>query len=255
MLRGRLAALAVLVALAAGSPLATGAGASPTAAKRTVLLLGDSLTAETAPSYVPPVGWKVQVLARAGIAPCDWLTEPHPNFYDLIALHPSVVIIETAGNDITACMRLDGALPPVGSPAYFARYESSLATVVSLAERAGATVVMLAPPPLLEPHLGAALTTLLDWAVTSEHVAVSLSPRMAVSLRGAFTVDLPCLRGETARQGCVAGEIPVRTVDDKYHLHFCPRKRDFAPGFTCIVYSSGERRWAAATMRLLRTYG
>jgi len=201
---------------------------------------------------VPPTGWQLEVDAWPGIAPCDWLTGGHPNFYDDIKKRPAAVVIETAGNDRTKCMKVGGALPVVGSPAFIARYESSLSTIFSFSRAYGATVILLDAPPLLEPHLGAALATIDAWAQGVEHVATSSAPRDAVSLHGAFAVALPCLRGETAKDGCRRGWIPVRTTNAKYHLHFCPYDADFTYFFTCSVYSSGEVRWARATMRLLK---
>lgn len=222
------------------------------APSRVALLLGDSLTRETTPRLVPPTGWKLEVDAYPGIAPCDWLTGGHPNFYDDIKKRPAAVVVETAGNDRTKCMKLNGALPVVGSPAFIARYESSLSTIFSFSRAYGATVILLDAPPLLEPHLGAALATIDAWALDVEHVATSSAPSDAVSLHGAFSEELPCLRGETAKDGCRGGWIPVRTMDAKYHLHFCPYDADFTYFFTCSVYSSGEVRWARATMGLLK---
>lgn len=186
------------------------------------------------------------------MAPCDWLSDPTPNFYSaMAAVHPAVVLIETAGNDVTRCMRVHGALPAIGSSAYLLRYESALATVVAVSRRAGARVILLAAPPLLEPHLGAALAAIDEWAARTEHVEDALAPRRSVSLHDGFALKLRCLPTEAAQQGCVDGEIAVRTVDDYYHLHFCPRVRDLTFFFTCAVYSSGETRWARSTMSLL----
>lgn len=230
-----------------------GPGASRGATPRLALLLGDSLTAETAPVFVAPSGWRLQIDAHPGIAPCDWLSGPHPNFYDDIKQRPAAIVIETAGNDRTRCMEVNGALPHVGSPTFLARYEAALSTIVALSHDYGARVILLAPPPLLEPHLGAALASILAWAQQAAHVATSTSPRTAVSLHGAFTEALPCLPSESARRGCREGQIPVRTIDATYHLHFCPHAADFTRQFTCAAYSSGEVRWARATMWLLHT--
>ncbi len=227
------------------------AAASHVTSTRVALLLGDSLTSETARVFEPPPGWQLAFIARPGMAPCDWLADAPPNFYSAMAVHPAVVIIETAGNDSTGCMRVHGSFPAVGTPAYLSRYEAALATIFAMSRRDGARVILLAPPPLLEPHLGTALAEVVDWASQVEHVTTSFGPRRSVSLNDGFALELRCLPGETAQQGCVDGEIPVRTLDDYYHLHFCPHVRDFTFFFTCAVYSSGETRWARATMSLL----
>lgn len=85
----------------------------------------------------------------------------------------------------------------------------------------------------------------------TEHVHVADGPRRSVSLHDRFALRLRCLRDETAQDGCVDGEIPVRTLDAAYHLHFCPYVADITFFFTCAVYSSGQTRWARATMSLL----
>jgi len=242
----------VLVAVAVAVAFAAIPGSSRAATVRTALLLGDSLTAETAPAFVAPSGWKLEVLAHPGIAPCDWLTDPHPNFYDYMTKRPSAVIIETAGNYRTNCMSMRGSYSAAGSSVFLSRYKSALSTIFAIARNDGAAVVLLAPPPLLVPHRDAALSAVLTWARVTEHVKTAVAPRAAVSRHGAFTETLPCLSTETAMVGCVRGRIAVRTLDAKWHLHFCPHVEDITPFFTCAVYSSGETRWARATMRLLR---
>jgi hypothetical protein len=244
------AALAVS-ALAVGSSPPRAASATGTIT-RGALLLGDSLTSETAPVDRAPRGWRLWFIARPGEAPCDWLTEPTPNFYSAIALHPSVVLIETAGNDNTRCMRVHGAEPSIGSPGYLSRYETALSTIFAVSRRDGAVVILLAAPPLLEPHLGAALVTIDHWAKRTQKVAVAYGPRKSVARNDGFALRLRCLPGETKKLGCANGEIPVRTLDGHFHEHFCPYVRDITFGFTCAVYSSGEARWARATMSLLR---
>ena len=243
---------AALVLVVAAVGFAAIPDSSRAATVRTALLLGDSLTAETSPVFVAPSAWKLEILAHPRIAPCDWLTDTHPNFYDEMAKRPSAVIIETAGNFRTKCMTVRGSSSGAGSRAFLSRYKSALATIFADAKRDGATVVLLAPPPLLVPHRDAALSMILTWARVTEHVKTSIAPSAAVSLHGKFTETLRCLSGETAMLGCVKGKIVVRTLDAKWHLHFCPYAKDFTPFFTCAVYSSGETRWARATMRLLR---
>lgn len=244
-------AAAALVVATASVTLVVGSGPSRAATSRVALLLGDSLTAETARVFQPPAGWQLAFIAKPGMAPCDWLTNATPDFYSAMAVHPAVVIVQTAGNDSTGCMRMHGSFPAVGTQAYLSRYESALSTIITVSRQDGARVILLAPPPLLEPHLGAALTAVDNWASRVEHVAISYGPRRSVSFHDGFALQLHCLPGETAQEGCVDGEIPVRTLDDYYHLHFCPLVRDLTYFFTCAVYSSGETRWARATMSLL----
>jgi hypothetical protein len=91
------------------------------------------------------------------------------------------------------------------------------------------------------------------WA--KRRMQVSGAPRWAVSIDGQPALYMKCLESETAADGCAFGQIPVRTVDEAGHLHFCPYRRDFTRIYTCAVYSSGEHRWARALMRLIRADG
>ena len=249
----RLAAVALSGLVLAAALVAAAPPSHAAAPKRTALLLGDSLTTETWPDFTAPRGWRLTEYAYPGIAPCDWLTGRGANFYKQMASqHPKAVLLETAGNDATACMKVNGAFPAVGSTAYLAKYEQALATVFRVAARDGAVVVLLTPPPLLEPLLGPAMNQLMAWAHYQQHVDVALATRVALSVGGQFSLYLPCRRGETLRDGCAGGRIAVRTIDQTYHLHFCPYLKDFTPVFTCATYSSGQERWATAAMQVLR---
>jgi hypothetical protein len=66
----------------------------------------------------------------------------------------------------------------------------------------------------------------------------------AVAPKDRFVWTRPCLSNETAAMGCTAGTIKVRQPDG---IHLCPVTPE-QPGH-CPVYSSGERRFAAAVTR------
>jgi len=250
-LRGRGVVAVLCALLAAGAASAVAAGSSRVSTPRVALLLGDSLTSESMPVFVAPSGWHLEFDAWPGMAPCDWMIGFHPNFLDDIKQRPAVVMIETAGNDATKCMRVDGRLPAVGSPAYLARYKNALSTIFAIAHNYGVPVILIAPPPMLVPHVDVALKSVLAWAHAIKHVHTSWLPRESVALFGAFTEALPCMGTETASLGCERGWILVRTLNTKYHVHFCPYVEEFTLRFTCAVYSSGETRWTRAVMRLL----
>ncbi len=242
-----LALLLVAACLGFGGVVAaTPSGASR---DRLALLLGDSLTSETKPVYVAPPGWRLEFLAYPGIAPCDWLRGS--TLRRLLNRHPSLVLVETASNDYTACMRVDGTLPVLGDAAFLRRYEQSLTTVFQDAHRVHATVVYLDPPMFFEPAVQRASIALDRWARSK--VRVSGAPRWAVTVDGKPVVYMHCLASETAADGCLFGQIPVRTVDELGHVHFCPHHADFTAVYTCSVYSSGEHRWARAVDRLIRS--
>ena len=72
---------------------------------------------------------------------------------------------------------------------------------------------------------------------------MAYGPQQAVAPGSNFTSTLPCLPTEKKVQGCVAGQIIVRSPDG---THFCPTEMVFPN--PCPVYSSGEKRWGAATV-------
>jgi hypothetical protein len=221
---------------------------------RTVLLAGDSLTSETRKLFARK-GWTIKVYAYPGTAPCDWLTSWHPNLVDLLRRRPAYLFIETAGNNSTKCMEhANGSRVQPGTLEYFYRYKTALSTIFALAAHAGVRTVYLAPPPMTEHNLNKANLYLARWVAKGPGhpgVIVSYAARNAVSRGGKFALFLPCLATETATTGCAAGVIPVRTVNDPVHTHFCPYEGDWVKGFLCGAYSSGEHRWAAAVDKLI----
>ena len=230
-----------------------GFGAPSSASReRVALLLGDSLTSETRPVFVAPRGWRLEFLAFPGVAPCDWL-HGRTNFYRLIARHPAAVLIETAANDYTSCLKVDGKLPVLGSAAFLHRYEQSLLTIARVAGRHGARVIYVDAPPFFTPSLQRASVALDRWART--RLPTTTLPRWAVSVDGHAALYMRCQRGETEADGCAFGMIPVRTLNESGHLHFCPYLVDFTKEYTCSTYSSGEHRWARAVMKVLRERG
>jgi hypothetical protein len=137
----------------------------------------------------------------------------------------------------------------IGTEPYFAAYESALSTVDALGKHYGAKVIYLAPPPMDSTGQEASDQVIMKWAASV--MKESYRPRNAVSNEGAFTLYLPCLQSETDNAECVDGQIPVRELDTKEHVHFCPYWQDVSTKFTCTIYSSGEHRWAAAVDSLI----
>ena len=117
-------------------------------APKLALFYGDSIMYEarhamTHAFRVTP-GWTLRIRSFPGVAPCDWL--PYLDS-DLKTLHPAVVVLETMGNDFTACMtRVTGTR---GSGAYYAKYRSDFYTFFDASSRAGATFVFVRPLPVL----------------------------------------------------------------------------------------------------------
>jgi hypothetical protein len=74
--------------------------------------------------------------------------------------------------------------------------------------------------------------------------AMSIDAATSVAPKNTFVWTKPCLSNETAAMGCSNGRIRVRQPDG---IHLCP-VTPAQPGH-CPMYSSGERRWAAAVTR------
>ena len=227
-----------------------------------LLNIGDSLTlqagADPKSGTVLGVKWKVADFAASGAAPCDWLRNgglirhltgaPTLGAY-LRALHPTVVTVETAGNNVSQCMRDGGAPIPQDSALYLERYQSDLSTLFALLGRYDRRTVFLAAPPMAY-YVPAGAERILEMVQTTltprfKNLRVNLGPRLALSgASGAFALYLPCLATETETLGCTNAEIQVRSYDG---VHFCPARVDQLLG-TCPVYASGAYRWSHAVL-------
>jgi hypothetical protein len=234
-----------LLGFAAAPAVAARRPGSAATARKTVIVYGDSVVYESsheiATAFAATKKWSYHVRAYIALAPCDYLPMLRA---DLAALHPAVVVIQTMGNDLSACMTR--VTTDRRSPAYFAKYRADLHALFRDASRAGAKVQFLQPLPVLAAEFNAALNRIgaiaKAEAAKFKGVKVSAGPRNAVTDAGKFTLRKACLPGETRARGCTAANrILVRAPD---HVHLCPIR--LVNG--CAVYSSGAVRFAAAVV-------
>jgi hypothetical protein len=245
------AALALLVPL----PFAT-RSASAAPAPGTVLIYGDSIMAQAAPTataaFATHAGWSVVFSTFPGEALCDWLPAVST---DLATYHPTLVVLETMGNTETACTT--GLT--FGSSAWLDRYTTDLATFYATVTATGAKVEFLKPLPVSNlaveyvygyANANAGLTALNNAATAQallyHGVSVSRGPRFSVSTStGAYTATKACLASETVAEGCDAttSEVSVRSEDG---LHLCDITA--YPDVTCQTYSSGALRYGEAVV-------
>ena len=214
-----------------------------------LLEFGDSLTREAEPTITAAFktnpSYSISVHGQIGMAPCDFLLGITTALDS--AANYRLLVLQTAGNSQSPCMREPGQCArcymPIGSPEWAAKYRTDLNAIVALAESKGTAVLFVSTPPVagvasnrvavyntVEPHL----------ALDHPLVVFTDDARFSVAKPdGSFTATRPCLPGETAAVGCVAGRIPVRAPDG---LHFCPT------GFAipCPEYSSGAFRFGTA---------
>jgi len=253
---GRIMAMALV--LTASVLWAAPAGA--THVPKVAIVYGDSLTWESTPDLIADANLhptiSVQYHSFPATAPCVW-AQWLPA--DLAQFHPAVITIESAGNGFNSqatCM-VDGNGIPLadGSPGFFANYTASLTTLFSEASAAGTKVEFFEGPPMLDPTRNADVIQVAQIAQSlAAHypgVTVSTAPRLTVSSHGAYVPYMHCLTIETAAEGCVNHQIAIRTTitGPQQGLHFCPGGLSATWPGLCATYSSGEYRWAKATMK------
>ena len=207
----------------------------------TVVVYGDSLMVEAGTTFAAGMGGSGLTVTEhvfGGVALCDWLGRI-PG--DLAEITAEAVVLQFTGNNLTGCMAGVGDIP--------AKYATDLETAFDLVatEVAPAAVFVLAAPPS-QVSDGVAFNAALEAVTTTRGGTWVPQTRDALTDAGAFAWELPCLPDEPPERGCRAdGRIVVRSPDGS---HFCPVKEPF----TCHpVYSSGARRFGAATTDAVRT--
>lgn len=243
------------------------APASPASATtpKTALIYGDSLTYESrfqiASRFALKTGWIPHVHAFGGLAPCNWASWVDA---DLAAYQPSIVGMLTAGNSgglsgIGSSCMVDGNGVPLamGSGAYYAKYQTDLATILAKVTATGARVVFFAAPPFSDP-VRTTITKQLTVIATNlayQYHGVSISSTVRSALGLAYTDTKPCLATETPEMGCnvTTGRIPIRTLPGHVDsgLHLCPAGLVAGTAGVCSTYSSGEFRFARAEVNAL----
>lgn len=238
---GKLVGLWTLVVLLIASVAAPAGATKP---PKLVLVYGDSLTWESAWTLQKP-GWDVVLKAFPGTAPCDWLGTLAG---DVAAYKPQAVELETAGDPVSPCMQGDA----IDSAPYLAKFNADIGTFFATVTAAHVPMVFVESPPMPDPTWNAAVTSIDQMAVTHaaqyHGVSIATTPRKKVTLRGAYVDYMKCLKSETAAQGCVAGQIAVRSLVAT-RGHFCPTGLPSTLPFECAEYSSGEWRYGTAELK------
>jgi hypothetical protein len=243
--------LLLIVASFAGTCAPAGASAASKGTKVAVIF-GDSLTYESEAFIVAPAGWDIDEYAIGGLGVCDLLAGLRRTLKTVP--HPARIAIETAGDNVTQCMRdRDGNQLQIGTPAYFTKINRDLRSFFSLASKSGARTTFIEAPPMLDSTWNAAIDEIDASAseLAAKYVGVSITaaPRNRVSKNGAYVAYMKCSAVEAATDGdgCVNGKIPVRTVvGGQTGTHLCPTGIQTPPDPPCAEYSSGERRYGSA---------
>ena len=249
-----LSSIGLILAVAAVASLGAGyfskQASAATVVPKSALIYGDSLTWESTWEinnvFAPKKGWTVNVHSFPATAPCDWLGWLPT---DLATYHPTVVSFTSAGNPSSNCMTGDALT--IGTDAYYAKYTQDINDMFAQVTATGAKFVYIAGPPFGDPVRDAAVIKInaiaKQLAANYHGVSYSNAARVALSKNNKYTDYLPCLRTETAAQGCSNGLIAIRTLTGlQAGLHLCPQglPSDF-PWF-CTTYSSGEFRYGRA---------
>jgi len=136
----------------------------------------------------------------------------------------------------------------LGTPQYYAKYQSDTQTAISLFRAIGSKVVLVGLPLDNNAGLSQNVTQLnqIFQGLAAANLGVTYDDAgQAVMANGQFTWTLPCLPGEPCTGP--AGTNIVRAPDG---VHFCPNgQTTLVSGFEeCDVYSSGALRFAAAML-------
>jgi hypothetical protein len=209
-----------------------------------IIVYGDSLVSEAGSDFVSlagDYGAAAQVRTYGGTATCDWLATMAA---DAQAWQPTAVVIAFSGNAFSPCM----SGYEIGTPPYYAKYESDTQTAIDIFRAIGSKVVLAGLPLDANAGLSQNVTQLnqIFQALADRNVGVTYDDAgQAVEANGQFTWTLPCLAGEPCTGP--AGTNVVRAPDG---IHFCPDGHTTPIGGLeeCDVYSSGALRFASAML-------
>ncbi|MEI7888726.1 MAG: hypothetical protein WCI34_00330 [Actinomycetes bacterium] len=216
----RTTALLLLTAL-----LSVGCGQSGDGLKK-VNLYGDSLSVESAPFIKAALAksGKVSFLSRAesGSAPCDWRGIIQ---HDVSTRPPDVALVETYGNNASACQRgVGGTRPVFDTPGYWRMYHKDLDQLIKSFPRSTYVILLSAPAAAMDmktghSHKAHMLALMRSIAHTRRNVtAVNAGGRLEFPA-GHFARILPCVAKTPCPNHPKPGMAVVRAKDG---LHFCP---------------------------------
>ena len=209
-----------------------------------IALYGDSLASEAGQDFAvlaADAGASVRVRTFPGSATCDFLSSMAA---DAEEWQPTAAVLAFSGDNFTPCMAGD----KLGTPQYFAKYESDTQAAISIFRSVGTKVILVGLPLDESASLSENVSALnqIFQSLAASNIGVTYDDAgQAVMAGGQFTWTLPCLTGEP----CTGpdGTNVVRAPDG---VHFCPNgQTTLVAGLEqCDVYSSGAFRFAAAML-------
>ncbi|HET6953340.1 MAG TPA: hypothetical protein VFI47_23365 [Acidimicrobiales bacterium] len=241
-----------MVALGATLAVAVAVREPPAPPDGLVILYGDSLSTEASGTFVKELRRTsaAEIITRPvpGASPCDAL----PAMQADLALAPTVVVIQYVGNNVSPCTRGPGGERLTGD-ALAARFDADVRAATDMFATAGTRVVLVGGPDAPGLDGGATLAIVdvyerivTEWAGRDIGRVRYADAAATVTDDHHFVDRLPCEPDEDAAQGCVDGQVVVRTDD---RIHFCPAPLD---GLTCPVESPGARRFGTEMARVAR---
>jgi hypothetical protein len=244
-----LTAAVALLGACGGSSGHAGAHDTSTTAGRPlprVEIFGDSLTVQADGALVAlgrAHGLDVSVTAYFGLAPCDYA----PLVRRAIATRPAALVLAFSGNNLTPCMRKNGR--PLAGAAYYAKYGTDLAALLSSAAQQAVPVALVAPPVFpAAKDVPPRAPLVAEYArLVSGHDRVTLVETAAALGGPAYRTSLPCLPMETAALGCRDGRIVVRDAASPIHFDE-PRAVACPTSSGHCAYSAGAHRYAVAIL-------
>jgi hypothetical protein len=209
-----------------------------------IALYGDSLGMEAGTAFTflaRAAGASALVRTYGGLAVCDFLASMAS---DVTSWQPTAAVLEFSGDSFTPCMAGD----PIGSPQYYAKYQTDLETAVDIFRSYGTEVFLVGIPfdASASANQNVANLNQLYAAVAAANPGVTyIDAGQAVMANGAFTWTLSCLPSEPCTGP--SGTNVVRAPDG---VHFCPTGDTTIEGYfaICNVYSSGAFRFAEAML-------
>jgi hypothetical protein len=251
--RRRLTAVTVAAAVLLAGVGAAGLRHPPGRPGGLVILYGDSLATEASGAFVGELARTsdAEMITRPvpGAAPCDAIEAMQAD----LALRPTVVVIQFAGNSASDCSRGPGGERLTGR-AHLDRTIADVRAATELFATRGTRVVLVGGPdvPGLPGNPGLPLADAYnlivnEWAGRDLGRVRYADAAATVSGPDHSYVDrLACHDGEGEDEGCIDGEVVVRS-DDRIHL--CPRPDR---SLVCPVPSPGARRFGEEMARVAR---
>ena len=209
---------------------------APPNPKPSVILYGDSLGEQAAPTFnlFGQASNKVSIVDRAydGTAPCDWIRQASQ---DAANLKPEAVVLEFSGNTLSKCMAGYSPSDPV---AVTLKYERDIDTLAAaFAGQAKLYIELIPDHPPTSPDLQSEVVDLNTMYRTLGMVVEDAAAGVE-NHDGSWAQALPCWSFEIVCGTAGPGMNTVRAPLPE-GFHFCP----YMSSGTCPGYASGAFRF------------